>query len=285
MLSIKVCVLASGSKGNCVYLENKNDKFLIDAGISALRIKKSLATINRDIEDINAVFVTHEHSDHVRGVGVLTRRYNIPVYINKPTFDAIKHRLGKINQDNFIFIGNSNTNKNPNYCLPYKSSSSKNNSITEFSVGNTLVKAVSKSHDAVLPLNFMFASARKSFSVITDLGIADDNTALLLQESTAAAVEFNHDIDMLFNGPYPWPLKHRINSSLGHLSNFDAANLVLNNGDTLKHLFFSHISENNNTHDKVMQTFNALIADKNSKFKNINAFLTYQDIPTAYVRI
>lgn len=222
---MKICSLSSGSKGNSIYVESQKSKFLIDCGLSGKSIELLLASIGENAKDINAIFVTHEHLDHIKGVGVLSRRYDIPILANEKTWLAMRTCIGKINPKNIIV---------------FKSN-------TFFSFRDVDVHAVSTFHDAKDPVSFIFYQKNKKISIMTDTGMVTDYMKAAIKGSNVFLLEANHDIEMLKNGPYPIHLKKRILSDFGHLSN-DSSKLVLQDvlSGTNETVILGHLSDENN---------------------------------------
>ncbi len=228
---VKVCVLASGSKGNAIYVSDENTAILIDAGMSGIQIEKRMASAGLDPETLKAIVVSHEHSDHIKGVGVLSRRFDLPVYMSRQTHDASLPTIGKISRLNHFECG----------CA--------------FKINGLDIHPFSTSHDAIDPAGFTITRNSIKIGVATDLGIVTSMVREHLKNSDLLVIESNHDPRMLENGPYPWPLKQRIKSRTGHLSNPDTAALLKQiQCDRLSHVILSHLSEENNTPEKVIQT-------------------------------
>jgi len=224
--SFCVCPLASGSKGNSLFVSCCNTSFLVDAGLSGIEVQRRLNAVEANPEGLCAIIITHEHTDHVKGAGILSRRFDIPVYITKKTYQAAKN-LGKIEDLRFFECG------------------------TPFHLDQIQVNPFSISHDASDPAGFALEYKDHKIGIATDLGIATNLVKDHLKNSDILYLESNHDPDMLVNGPYPWHLKQRIKSRTGHLSNMDARNLVSElKTDTLKHVILAHLSEENNCPEK-----------------------------------
>jgi phosphoribosyl 1,2-cyclic phosphodiesterase len=254
----EVSVLASGSSGNCFYIGSNRGNILVDAGISCRQISERLQKLGRDIKDINAIFVTHEHSDHIRGIEVLSRRYNIPVYINDGTLENC-----------FMDMGNVKRIKTDN----------------EFDFNGLKILPFSKSHDAADPISFLIRNGKKNISVITDVGCCSKKVMECMRESDLVILESNHDLNMLKNGPYPYHLKKRIAGTHGHLSNYEAALLVLEFGkESLEHVLLSHLSLNNNTPELAMKTFETIVSER-SDLKKMKTWMTYREKPTELIKI
>jgi phosphoribosyl 1,2-cyclic phosphodiesterase len=224
--SLAVCTLASGSKGNATYISDGQTSILIDAGLSGIEIQRRLTSRDLSPEDLDAIIVTHEHSDHIRGVGILSRRYKLPVYINPKTQRACPG-LGKLYETRLFECG------------------------TTFQVNNMTVHPFAVSHDAEDPAGFTIGQNGVTIGIATDLGIATAMVRQHLKRCSLLILEANHDPIMLETGPYPWPLKQRIRGRTGHLSNPDSKTLLEElQHDNLQHVILGHLSEINNTAKK-----------------------------------
>ncbi len=220
--SFCVCSLASGSKGNSLFVSCNNISILIDAGLSGVEIQRRLNAVELEPESLEAIIITHEHSDHVKGAGVLHRRYNIPVYITRKTWQASSN-LGEIKDLRFFECGKP------------------------FQINQIQINPFSISHDAIDPVGLTLEYKTCKLGIATDLGIATNLVKDHLNNSNILYLESNHDPDMLINGSYPWHLKQRIKGRTGHLSNIDAKNLILElETQNLKHVILAHLSEENN---------------------------------------
>lgn len=248
--SFCVCPLASGSKGNSLFVSCNNTSLLIDAGLSGVEIERRLNTINIDPESLRAIIITHEHSDHVKGAGILSRRFNIPVYITQKTWQACSN-LGKIENLCFFECG-----------IPFK-------------IDQILITPFSISHDAKDPVGMTLEHKNRKIGIATDLGIATTLVKEHLKNSNILYLESNHDPEMLINGSYPWHLKQRIKSRTGHLSNMDAKMLVSElKTDCLKHVILAHLSEENNCPEKAV-----LEVSKSLNASNIGLHVARPDQP------
>jgi phosphoribosyl 1,2-cyclic phosphodiesterase len=252
---MKISVLASGSSGNSTFIESKDANILVDAGISGKAAVNRLSSLGKDVSEIDAVLITHEHSDHIKGAERLNKKFRIPVYINKATYEFSNLSLEKP-----VFFSNG----------------------TPFEFNNLIISPFSTNHDAADPCGFKIRENETVAGVVTDFGKANAAVKQLANEADALVLETNHDIDMLISGPYPEHLKHRILGDKGHLSNADAGLLIKNNAsEKLKMVFLAHLSKHNNTEDLAMNTFTKL-TDKNRHLKRI---LTKQDETTDLIRI
>lgn len=233
---VRVCLLASGSRGNATLIESDGCRLLVDAGLSAREIDRRLREIDLTADDLDALLVTHEHHDHVNGIGPLARRHQLPVYIVPETAAAIP-RLGAIADMRHFTAGE------------------------RFSLGNVEISSFSTTHDAVDPVGFVIDSCEGRVGYVTDLGHSTRLVADCLEGSRVLILESNHDEQMLLDGPYPWPLKQRIQGRHGHLSNRDAAKLLqLLAWDGLEAVFLAHISDENNQPQLAQQEIDLILA-------------------------
>lgn len=227
-MSVRFCPISSGSSGNSLYIGSGESHILIDAGLSGKRIQEKLKALSVDADEIRAIFITHEHSDHIQGAGVLSRRFDIPLYASENTWRTMLYNdmVGKIAPHNIKTFSHGQP----------------------VSIGGDLrLMPFKTSHDASEPSGFNIFAGEYKMSVSTDLGIATDSVLESIYDSDVLLVESNHDIEMLKNGPYPWPLKKRILSEHGHLSNVSCGKLLTDIfSHRIKHVFLGHLSEENN---------------------------------------
>jgi len=225
----RICVLASGSKGNAVYVSDGKTAILVDAGLSAVAIERRLRAKDLNAANLDAIVVSHEHADHIQGVGTLSRRYGLPVYINPSTLAAAKSRLGRLFEARNFEGG------------------------TGFSIGHLHFHPFSVSHDASDAVGFTIQSGAVKVGIATDLGIATQLVSHHLKGCRLLILEANHDQKMLEKGPYPWHVKQRIQSRVGHLSNEACRDLlgeVYHSG--LRHVIVGHMSETNNAPERAL---------------------------------
>ncbi len=226
-MSVQFCPLASGSSGNCIFVGTEQTKILIDAGLSGKRIENNLSSIRVLPSEIDAIFITHEHIDHVRGAGILSRRYDIPIYATGRTWEYM---------DNSSLLGKVEL-KNKRYVYAEETCTINDISVLPFEIP----------HDASEPVGYSLKACNHKISVATDIGHASDTIKENLADSTVILLESNHDVDMLMNGAYPQNLKRRILGKNGHLSNVSAADLLTSiMSEKIKHVFLGHLSEENN---------------------------------------
>ncbi len=238
---IKFCSLFSGSSGNALYISSGKTNILIDAGVSAKRIIQALESIGENASELSAVLVSHEHTDHTRGVGIISRKFDIPIYANENTWICMEKQLGNIGIKN-------------RRCF---------NTGAEFELGDISIKTFSIPHDASEPVGFNFFLKNRKVTTATDIGHITKNLLESLYGSDFILLESNHDIEMLKVGPYPWNLKRRILGDSGHLSNEMAGKVVayLAENGTSK-FFLGHLSRENNFPELAYQTVLNALAEK-----------------------
>ena len=223
--AFKVSVLASGSTGNSLYIETPAKRLLVDAGLSGKKITSLLAEINRKPEDLDAIFVTHEHSDHIHGVGVMARKYKLDVYANAATWQAMSPKVGiiKPEQHHLFELG------------------------TTLTFGDMDIESYGVSHDAAAPQFYQFHRNNKAVALLTDTGYCSDRVRGTIRNANCYLLESNHDLNMLRMGSYPWSIKQRILGDKGHLSNEDGA-LVATDliGERTERIYLGHLSKENN---------------------------------------
>lgn len=221
-MALKIASLNSGSNGNCYFISNGEDAILVDAGLSCKETEVRLMRLGLELKMINAIFISHEHSDHIKGLETISGKYRIPVYITDDT------------------LRNSNLNLHPEltfHFFPHQS----------YGVGNLKITAFPKFHDAIDPHSFIIEDQQMTIGVFTDIGSVCKETIRYFKQCHAVFLEANYDEDMLKNGNYPYYLKKRISDGKGHLSNAQAVELFTRyRSKKLSHLFLSHLSKENN---------------------------------------
>ncbi|OCA81186.1 MULTISPECIES: MBL fold metallo-hydrolase [unclassified Bacillus (in: firmicutes)] len=227
-MSMKFSVLASGSTGNSLYVESGEHSFLVDAGLSGKKMTELLNKIDKRPEDLSGIFVTHEHSDHIKGLGIMARKYQLPIYANANTWRAMDGLIGEIPTDLKFEFGME----------------------TVKSFGNLDVESFGVSHDAAEPMFYVFHQDGKKLVTITDTGYVSDRMKGIIKNADVYIFESNHDVSMLRMGRYPWSVKRRILSDVGHVCNEDAA-IAMSEvaGDRTKRFYLAHLSKDNNMKD------------------------------------
>ncbi|MCS1352662.1 MBL fold metallo-hydrolase [Mechercharimyces sp. CAU 1602] len=257
---MNVSILASGSTGNAIYVESANTRILIDAGLSGKQIEKHLSSIGIAPDSLTALVITHEHIDHVKGMGVLSRRYQLPLYINQGTWDALPSSVGSIDPSLRKLIEAHST----------------------FNIGTLSVTPFSISHDAADPLGFRFSCEETSLGLITDTGYINQQMIEHVRGVDTLIFESNHDTDMLRMGSYPWNIKRRILSDTGHLSNVDAAEALVEilRGEG-EQVYLSHLSLDNNLMELAHMTVKERLEEAHLRIgEDLFLYPTYHDRPT-----
>lgn len=250
----EICALASGSNGNCYYIGDENSAILIDIGIYYKRLIERLDEAGLNKDKIKAIFISHEHTDHIQGAKVTSKKLGIPVFYTKKTYHKC---YNKNKADNFGFFEPDS---------PYI-------------IDNFKIIPFLKNHDAVNPCSFRIKVNNKNIGIMTDIGIVDDTLKNEFAKCNAVFLESNYDEDMLVNGLYPYHLKQRVSSEKGHLSNIQAKELVENfASDNLKTILLSHISAANNTHQIIIERFKYLT-------KRYNIILTSRQRATKVIKL
>lgn len=224
---MRLCSIASGSSGNCIYVGSEATHLLVDVGISGKKTENGLKELGLTGRDIDGILITHEHMDHIQGLGVLARKYEIPIYATAGTIREIKVCDGIGNVDEGLFHEVKEDAK--------------------FTLKDLTVNPMRISHDAAQPVAYRISYGKKKVAVCTDLGVYNDYTVECLKGMDALLLEANHDVNMLQVGRYPYYLKRRILGNRGHLSNESAGQLLCRLlHDQLKAVFLGHLSKENN---------------------------------------
>lgn len=236
--NFEFCTLASGSSGNCHYFGSEEEGILVDAGISTRRIKKSLDEIGTGIQRIKAIFITHDHIDHISALTRLTKSYQIPVYCTEGTWKGILRNRATFDVDQSMY----------REIKPFR----------RYLAGGFAVEAFPTSHDAHGSVGYHITNNIKSITLATDLGYICDNAAKYLKLCDAMVIESNYDEHMLLYGSYPAQLKQRIHGPTGHLCNAHTAQFIADNyHNGISHIVLSHLSAENNTPARVIETLEA----------------------------
>ena len=244
---MKYCSIGSGSSGNCHYVGYKDTNILIDAGLSGKRITGGLDEIDVDASKLNGIFITHEHSDHIKGVGVLSRKYDLPIFVNYKTWLAIKDKIGKVKEDNIKIFENDK----------------------KYAIGDMEIKPFSITHDAADPVGFNLFDGKEKLSVATDIGHISDNIRDNILGSKLVVLESNYDKEMLLMGSYTYSLKKRVMSDIGHLSNESAAKFaveLIKNGT--EDILLAHLSRENNFPALAFETSNHILTENGMRIGN-----------------
>lgn len=245
---MKMCSIASGSSGNCIYVGTEATHLLVDVGISCKKTIEGLNKLGLTGRDLDGILITHEHADHISGLGVLSRKFGIPIYATAGTIDAIKNTgsLGEIDASLFCEVAADE----------------------KMILKDITVNPMKISHDAAQPVAYRFQYGSSRMAVVTDLGTYDEYTVESLKGMDVLMLEANHDINMLQVGPYPYYLKQRILGKRGHLSNELSGRLlsrILN--DNLKAVFLGHLSKENNLAELAYETVRLEITMSENEYK------------------
>lgn len=254
---MEFCSLASGSKGNSQYIASKKNGILVDAGMSGKYIENALKKVDRNFEKIKGLLVTHEHSDHISGIGVLMRRYKLPLYVNSKTWDMMKDKIGKIDESKINIISKDKA----------------------FSIGDLIIKPYSISHDAIDPIGFTIENNNKKIALATDLGYAPDEVINKIKDVDLLFIESNHDVEMLKAGKYPYFLKRRVLSMEGHLSNDEAGRVAkeITRYGRVKDILLAHLSGENNFPELAYETVKGILKDADIEVnRDINLHMTHR---------
>ena len=220
---MKITPLASGSSGNSFLVESNGASILIDAGLSGKQMRDRLESVGREPGSLDGIVISHGHSDHVKGAGVLSRRYKLPLWTNRRTWEIIRGTVGEVHELRFFQTGRS------------------------FELAGFTIRPFSVPHDCADPVGFRISRGTGTLGIATDLGAATGLVANVLAGLQVVVLESNHDPQMLRNGPYPWELKQRVSGRLGHLSNSASASLLQRIvSDELQAVILAHLSETNN---------------------------------------
>ncbi|MDR1964380.1 MAG: MBL fold metallo-hydrolase [Planctomycetaceae bacterium] len=243
MSTFRVVSLQSGSNGNCYFVESGDVRLLIDAGITASRTAERLNLLGVDTASIQGIVVSHAHSDHLCGTGVLHRKYQIPVWLSQGTYHhaaataSIAKKLGKLQEPHLFHAGET------------------------LRFGGLTIETIATPHDSPDSVCFVLDNGSVRFGIMTDLGCCFLGLGGIVETLNAMLLESNYDTKMLESGPYPEELKQRIKSNYGHLSNDESAGLIRKHGKKLRWVCLGHLSENNNTPEKTLDTHRKIVGD------------------------
>ncbi|MGL4687172.1 MAG: MBL fold metallo-hydrolase [Fusobacteriaceae bacterium] len=258
---MKISILGSGSSGNSIFIDTNQFKFLVDAGFSCKKIEERLLEIGENLKDISALLITHEHGDHIMGAGIISRKYNIPIYISRESYEVYKIKLGTIEKGNLIFIEG------------------------DFDLSKSIkIQPFDVLHDATRTLGFKILGANgKSAAISTDIGYINNINKEYFKNIDLLVIESNYDYDMLMSCSYPWDLKSRIKSNNGHLSNTDAGNFIRDiYSEKLQKAYLVHVSKDSNHPTLVLETVKKILHENNIK---LNLEVAHQDKASSLFKI
>lgn len=241
---MKVCVLSSGSKGNSTLVITDKVKILIDLGTTTSYVEAALNNLNVDVKEISHILITHSHADHIKGLKVFIKRYNPVILVTEDMKNVLEKELGNFRYE---------------YYEDKKAL-----------IGDLTVNVIKTSHDAEESIGFVLTNNNSSMVYITDTGYINQKYFKILSNNNLYVLESNHDIKMLMDGPYPYYLQQRVRGDKGHLSNKQASDYLCKFiGDNTRKIVFAHISEHNNSYEKVIETFNEELSKNDMKFDDV----------------
>ncbi|MBM7601389.1 phosphoribosyl 1,2-cyclic phosphodiesterase [Virgibacillus halotolerans] len=240
-MTLRFSVLASGSTGNAFYIESEKERILVDAGLSGKQMDRLFNEVHVDPSKLTGILVTHEHSDHIKGLGIIARKYNLPIYANEKTWMAMEKSIGKLSLDQKFHFGMEEVK------------TFQDMDIESFGV----------SHDAAEPMFYTFRHDGKKVAIVTDLGYVSERIKKTVEDADAYIFEANHDVDMLRMGRYPWNVKRRILGDSGHVSNEDSglalADIISNR---TKRIYLAHLSLDNNMKDLARMSVESVLQER-----------------------
>ena len=254
----QVVMLASGSKGNAALISTDSQRFLVDVGISCRELVKRMQQVGAAPEELDGVFVTHEHVDHVKGLVTFAKKYQVPLYASQGTWRAVFSRYPQLNRANCRLTGN------------------------RLLVGDVSVACFAISHDAAQPqgYSFLWRAGETQCTYVTDTGFVTPDVREAVRGSDVLVLEANHDVEMLKNGSYPYELKQRILGTRGHLSNLTAGQFLLQLEKMPKHIFLAHLSEQNNLPKLALDTVKNVL-DSKKRLQETRLLVANQHQPVA----
>jgi phosphoribosyl 1,2-cyclic phosphodiesterase len=263
-MALSLTPLFSGSSGNAILISSGTTRILVDAGVSGRRLEEALRSVDQDARDLQGILITHEHSDHIQGAGILSRKHNIPVYATAPTWEACADKLGNVQSRLTRVIGKSG-----------------------FYIDDLFIEPYDIPHDAADPVGYCICAGARKVAVATDLGYFPKAVEMKLQSCDLVLLESNHDVTMLHTGRYPRALKERIKSRRGHLSNDDAADAAVRLACAgVSSILLGHLSRENNSEQLAFRTVtDALIAQGLTPGHDLNLGLAFRDRVTGVFHV
>lgn len=240
-MTLRFSVLASGSTGNAFYIESDKERLLVDAGLSGKQMDHLFSEIDIDPSTLTGILVTHEHSDHIKGLGIMARKYNLPIFANEKTWNAMERSIGKIGLDQKFYFNMEQVK----------------------TFQDLDVESFGVSHDAAEPMFYTFHHEGKKVALVTDLGYVSERIKKTVEDADAYIFEANHDVGMLRMGRYPWNVKRRILGDSGHVSNEDCG-LALTDiiSNRTKRIYLAHLSLDNNMKDLARMSVDSVLQER-----------------------
>lgn len=240
-MTLRFSVLASGSTGNAFYIESDKERLLVDAGLSGKQMDHLFSEINIDPSTLTGILVTHEHSDHIKGLGIMARKYHLPIFANEKTWNAMERSIGKIGLDQKFYFNMEQVK----------------------TFQDLDVESFGVSHDAAEPMFYTFHHEGKKVALVTDLGYVSERIKKTVEDADAYIFEANHDVGMLRMGRYPWNVKRRILGDSGHVSNEDCG-LALTDiiSNRTKRIYLAHLSLDNNMKDLARMSVDSVLQER-----------------------
>ena len=259
------CSLYSGSSGNSIFVASDRTKILVDAGLTGKSIISALENIGENPQELNGILITHEHSDHIKGAGILSRKYDIPIFANEKTWAAMERCLGSVKPHNIMVVDD------------------------RFTVRDMEITSFRVPHDAVACRGYTIAHGGKKISIATDIGVFTEEIRRSILDSDLVLLESNHDVEMLKFGPYPYDLKRRVLSEVGHLSNVDAGKAAL---EILRHgrkkIVLGHLSGTNNIPELAFKTVENIFLEEKLSIgmgQDVDLALASRIRPSSYTEV
>lgn len=257
---MKIVILGSGSQGNSILVESKGRRFLIDAGFSGKKLEQRLNESGIAPDTLSGILVTHEHIDHVQCAGILSRKYNLPIYLTNKSYNAGAKRIGDVKNNNIIYITG------------------------DFQLADGLkISPFEVMHDAEMTIGYEIVENDKKVAIATDIGYCTNIVREKFMNADIAIIESNYDYDMLMNGSYPWELKERVKGRNGHLSNVEAGKFIKSiYSENLRKVYLAHVSQENNTYKKALSSVSEYLLENDI---SLDIEVALQDVPTKIFEI
>ncbi|MGL5616307.1 MAG: MBL fold metallo-hydrolase [Sarcina sp.] len=260
------CSLYSGSSGNSILVGSEESRVLIDAGLSGKKILEALDLIEENPKLIKGIFITHEHIDHIKGAGIISRKFDIPIYANELTWEAMEKNLGKINPKNIKIMEKRSL----------------------VNIDDLEIQAFNTPHDSISSMGYTVKADGKSASIVTDIGTFTEEIRQNIVDSEIILIEANHDVEMLKFGPYPYDLKRRVLSERGHLCNEDCGNAIVQimEDNKFKNIILGHLSNTNNVPELAHKAVSNILEEEGLVLdKDLKLIVAQRNNPSNFIKI